>query len=101
MSDILPDPSTDFGERVARRLRDEVVIWMTVIDATGTPQPTPVWFLWDADSFLIYSRGDARRLAHIQRNPRISLNFNGSSQGGDIIVFTGEATLNADEPPCD
>lgn len=101
MSDILPDPSTEFGERVARRLRDEVIIWMTVTDPNGTPQPTPVWFLWDNDSFLIYSRGDARRLEHIQHNPRVALNFDGNGQGGDIIVFTGEATISPDEPPCD
>ncbi len=101
MSGILPDPATEFGERVARRLRDEVVIWMTVIDARGAPQSAPVWFLWENDSFLIYSRSDARRNEHIRRNPRVSLNFNANSQGGDIVVFTGEATLSPDEPPCD
>src|SRR5215470_16627051 len=99
MSSILPDPSTEFGERVARRLRDEVVIWMTVIDAKGTPQPTPVWFLWENNSFLIYSRGDARRLEHIKHNPRVSLNLDGNGKGGDIVVFSGEATLSLGEPP--
>src|SRR5260221_6668141 len=63
----LPDQSTPFGERVARRLRDERLIWFTTVDAKGTPQPTPVWFLWDdaTSTILIYSRSDARRLAHV------------------------------------
>jgi len=38
----LPDPSTAFGERVRRLLRDERVIWITTVGKDGTPQPNPV-----------------------------------------------------------
>lgn len=99
----LPDPSTPFGERVARRLRDERLIWLTTVDAKGMPQPTPVWFLWDeaTSTMLIYSRADAKRLAHLQQNPRVALNFDGNGSGGDIIVITGEARISLDDPPAD
>ena len=97
----LPDPSTPFGERVARRLRNELMIWFTTVDAKGMPQPTPVWFLWDEDTstFLIYSQAGAKRLAHIQQNPRVALNFDGDGQGGDIIVITGRVQVSSNEPP--
>ena len=101
MDSVMPDPSTPFGERVARRLREEHLIWLTTVDAFGTPQPNPVWFLWDGDSVLIYNRNDARRIAHVQRNPRVALNFDGDKQGGDIIVVTGTAQLMPEEPPTD
>lgn len=99
----LPDTSTPFGERVVRRLRNERIIWLTTVDAKGTPQPTPVWFLWDeaTSTFLIYSRSDAKRLTHLQHNSRVSLNFDGNGSGGDIIVFTGEAQVSPDAPPAD
>jgi PPOX class probable F420-dependent enzyme len=99
----LPDPSTPFGERVARRLRDERLIWLTSVDAKGTPQPTPVWFLWNETTmtFLIYSRSDAKRLAHMQQNPRVSLNFDGNGTGGNIIVIIGKAQVGTDDPPAD
>jgi PPOX class probable F420-dependent enzyme len=99
----LPDPSTAFGERVARRLRDERLIWLTTVDAKGMPQPTPVWFLWDetTSTILIYSRADAKRLAHLQHNPRVALNFDGNGTGGDIIVITGEARVSRDDPSAD
>jgi PPOX class probable F420-dependent enzyme len=99
----LPDSSTPFGERVARRLRDERLIWFTTVDAKGMPQPTPVWFLWDETNatILIYSRADAKRLAHLQQNPRVALNFDGNGTGGDIIVITGKARVSADDPPAD
>src|SRR5215831_5912700 len=88
---ILPDPATPFGERVARRLREEVVIWLTTTGSDGTPQPAPVWFLWEGESFLIYTLTNAKRLAHIERNPRVALHFDSDGTGGDIVVFTGEA----------
>ena len=99
----LPDPSTPFGERVARRLRDESVIWLTTVDAKGTPQPTLVWFWWDetTSTFLVYSLTNAKRLAHISHNPRVAFNLDGNGRGGDIIVITGEAQLSPDDPPAD
>ena len=101
MVSVLPSPSTPFGERVARRLRDEHLIWLTTVGADGTPQPNPVWFLWDGVSFLVYSLPDAARLPHIRRNPKISLNLDGNGKGGDIIILTGEARISQDDPPAD
>ena len=41
MSLQLPDPDSEFGVRVARRLRDEPIAWLTHVDGAGTPQPAP------------------------------------------------------------
>ncbi|TMC21688.1 MAG: TIGR03667 family PPOX class F420-dependent oxidoreductase [Chloroflexi bacterium] len=103
MSFQLPDPTTAFGERVARRLRDEHLIWLTTVDTKGMPQPTPVWFLWDeaSSTFLIYSQNEAKRLAHIQQNPKVALNFDGDGSGGNIIVFTGLAETSTTDPAVD
>ncbi len=97
----LPSPESPFGERVARRLRDDIVAWLTTVSADGTPQPNPIWFLWDGSSFLIYSLPGAARLGHIARNPHVSLNFDGNGRGGDIIVFSGTAHVSPDETPAD
>ncbi len=99
----LPDPATLFGERVARRLRNEKLIWMTTVDGKGTPQPTPVWFLWDevTSTLLVYSRADAKRLVHIQQNSRVAFNFDGNGSGGNIIVITGTAQVSSADPSAD
>jgi PPOX class probable F420-dependent enzyme len=93
----MPDPSTPLGERVARRLREERVIWLTTVGSDGTPQPNPVWFLWDGDTFLIYSLSTAARHAHIKHNPHVSLNLDREA-GGGVVIITGEARIVEGEP---
>jgi PPOX class probable F420-dependent enzyme len=101
MSDgVLPGIDSAFGRRVRDRLRDERVIWLTTCGADGTPQPNPVWFLWeDPARVLIFSRADAYRLVHIRSRPRVSLHFNSDADGGDVVVLTGSAGVASDVPP--
>ena len=95
------DQDTEFGARAARRLRDEIVIWMTTITPDGSPLPRPVWFLWDGDeSVVMYSRASPR-VRNLEANPRVALHFDGDGGGGDIIVFTGSAAVDPELPPAD
>ena len=95
------DVTTEFGQRVQRRLEEERIIWLTTVDASNTPQPRPVWFLWDGETMLIYSRPDTAKLRHIADNPKVSLHFDGDGLGGDIVVFTGEVTIDENPVPID
>ncbi len=97
MSSVLPDATTPFGQRVAQRLREETVIWLTTVGADGTPQPNPVWFLWDGETILVYNQTTAKRLQHIARNPHVSLNFNSTDDGDYVVIITGEAQVNPNE----
>jgi PPOX class probable F420-dependent enzyme len=95
------DESSEFGLRGARRLREDVLAWLTTVDRRGTPQPIPVWFLWDGGtSILVYSRPGTAKLRSIEGNPRVSLHLDGNGQGGDIVVCLGEARVS-DDPPAD
>jgi PPOX class probable F420-dependent enzyme len=95
------DQSDEFGARVARHLRDEIVVWFTSVTPAGAPLPRPVWFLWDgAESALIYSQ-PGPRVRNIEANPRATLNFGGDGSGGDIVVISGRATVDGDSPPAD
>ena len=95
------DLSGDFGARVARHLREEIVVWLTTVTPAGAPLPMPVWFLWDgAEEVVMYSQPSAR-VRNIEANPRVSLNFAGDGRGGDIVVLSGEATLDREGPAAD
>jgi PPOX class probable F420-dependent enzyme len=95
------DRTTDFGRKVENRLRDEWIIWLTTTGSDQTPQPRPVWFYWDGEEFLIYSRPDTHKLHHIAERPAVSLHLDSDGRGGDIVVFTGRARIEAEAPTAD
>lgn len=93
------DLSTKFGHAVKRHLKNEYVVWLTTVDATLTPQPRPVWFIWENDSFLIFSKPNAYKVKHIARHPMVSLHFNTDETGDKhVIVFTAEAVIDSNCP---
>ena len=95
----MPDFSSDFGKRAEARLRQETVAWLTTVGGDGTPQPSPVWFLWDGTSVLIFSQPNTPKVRNIERYPRIALNLDGDGRGGDIVILTGQAIIDRNAPP--
>ncbi|MGW3546081.1 hypothetical protein ACWDNI_36860 [Nocardia niigatensis] len=74
-SSSLIDSNTDFGVKVSKHLVQDTIIWLTTVSPSGTPQP---------------------KLRNIAANSRVSLNLNSTATGGDVIVFTGTARVDAD-----
>jgi PPOX class probable F420-dependent enzyme len=93
------DLATDFGKKVIHRLNEEEVIWLTTVAEDGTPQPNPVWFLWDGESILIYSQPGSKKVANLRKRPRVALHFDASETGEDVVVFTGKAEFDPAAPP--
>lgn len=93
------DLSTEFGQRADKRLRDDTIIWLTTVRPTGMPEPSPVWFLWDGQTVLVYSQPNTQKLRDIARNPNIALHFDSDGRGGNIVIRTGEAEIDQSLPP--
>jgi PPOX class probable F420-dependent enzyme len=87
------DERTRSGARVAARLRDELIIWLTTVTPGGQPQTSPVWFLWQGGELLVYSRGNTPRVANLASNPLVAASLDGDGEGGDIVSLEGEARI--------
>ena len=94
------DLNTKFGRFTKKHLKSEYFIWLTTVDSTGTPQPRPVWFIWQDETILIFSQPKAYKVKHIQNNPNVSLHFNTADEHGDrrLIVMTGTAKIDEKSP---
>jgi PPOX class probable F420-dependent enzyme len=89
------DLTTEFGRTVEKHLKFEYVIWLTTVDSHLTPQPRPVWFLWEYDTILIFSQPNAYKIKHIKQHPRVALHFNTDDTGDKhVIVMTGDALID-------
>jgi PPOX class probable F420-dependent enzyme len=92
------DPSNEFHARIARRLTNESTAWLVTTGSDGTPQPNPIWFLWDgADTVLIYSV-EAAKTRHIEARPRVAFTLNTDAHGEDVVIFTGSAVIDRAQP---
>jgi PPOX class probable F420-dependent enzyme len=95
------DTGSEFGGRAAKRLKDETIYWLVTVAPDGTPQPSPVWALWDGERFLLYSQPDTPKLRNIASRPRVALHLDGDGRGGDVVIVTGDARILADGPAAD
>jgi PPOX class probable F420-dependent enzyme len=95
------DPSKPAHADADRRLRSEPIVWLTTVRADGQAQSTPVWFLWDGDSFLLYSQPGAQKVRNLAAHPKVSLHLNDDGTGGDVVTFEGAASLEPDNPRAD
>ena len=91
--------TTEISLKFAKRLRAAEYVWFTTVRQDGMPQPTPVWFIWQDDSFLIYSMPDAQKVKNIHHNPKVALSYSGSTDAADYLVIMGEAHIDEGAPP--
>ena len=95
------DPSKQGHAQAERRLRSEPIAWLTTVRADGQAQASPVWFLWDGETFLVYSQPEAQKVRNLAANPRVALHLDDDGTGGDVVTFEGTAMVEPDTPRAD
>lgn len=86
----------NMSPQVRDLLESEQVAWLTTVAASGTPQPTIVWFVWDGDAITVFSQPDSKRIHNLKENGRVSFHFNTDKTGSFEAVITGPTILIAD-----
>jgi PPOX class probable F420-dependent enzyme len=61
--------------------------------------PTPVWFLWEGETFLIYTLKGSKKVQNIAGSTRAALNLNSDEYGDQVVVVTGEIHIEDEEFP--
>ncbi len=85
-------------EKFAEIIANSEYIWFTTVRADGMPQPTPVWFVQDGDTFLIYTPPGSHKVSNIRANPKVALGL-ANEDAGDYFVVHGEAVIDETTPP--
>lgn len=89
----------ELTEQVEKHLVNDIIVWLTTVTPAGRPAPRPVWFVWNGTDVLIYSQPDGAKMRHIAANDQVSLHFNCTPAGGDVVVLSGRAAVVQGAPP--
>jgi PPOX class probable F420-dependent enzyme len=95
------DLDSPAGARADRRLRSEQILWLTTVRADGQPQSSPVWFLWDGETFLVFSQPAAQKLRNLAGNPRVAVHLESEGTGDEVLTIEGTAAVDPDARPSD
>jgi PPOX class probable F420-dependent enzyme len=85
-------------KKTVARIKNEMVIWLVTAGKDERPQAVPVWFLFDGDSFLIYSAPGIKE-KHVRENPHVELHLNTDELGDVVIRASGTAKIVRSEKP--
>ena len=88
----------ELTKQIEKHLVNDAIAWLTTVTPSGRPAPRPVWFLWGGSTITVYSQPNAAKLKHIASNDQVSLHFNSTPGGGDVVVISGRAEILSDEP---
>jgi PPOX class probable F420-dependent enzyme len=88
MASPLQPPS----DHVAKRLRDNVIIWFSTVRPDGRPHLVPVWFLWQNGTILIFSKSD-QKIRNLRANPRVMMALDDTQGGDDVVLIEGMTEL--------
>lgn len=92
--------SIELTQEVADRLESDHYGWLTTVAKSGQPVPRLVWFFYDGSDLFVYTMPRAGKVAHINAQPRVSLNLDSDGNGGGIVVVGGTASVDATDVDC-
>ncbi len=82
-------PSTE------RALRGCPVLWLSSVSADGRPHVVPVWFVWDGERIVLFSKPNARKLRNLRCEPRAMVAIGAPGPRFDVELIEAHA-----EVPC-
>ena len=80
-----------------RALVDDPVVWLSSVQRDGRPHVVPVWFHWDGERIVAFSKPNARKVDNLRDQPQVMLAV--GTPGPDFEVELIEATAELPEAP--
>jgi PPOX class probable F420-dependent enzyme len=78
-------------------LRHDPVVWLSSVQRDGRPHLVPVWFHWDGERIVAFSKPHARKVDNLREEPRVMLAV--GTPGPEFEVELIEATAELPDQP--
>lgn len=93
--------ATEGGAWAREHLTTDVVAWLTTVAPDGTPQSSPISFLWDGATILFYSQPDTPKLRNLAASSRVSFTLRGDDFADHLLIVEGDAVADPSIAPSD
>lgn len=74
-------------------LRDDPVVWLSSVQRDGRPHLVPVWFHWDGERIVAFSKPNARKIANLRDQPQVMLAVGTPGPEFDVELIEATAEL--------
>lgn len=81
------------ASRIRRFLEQEPVVWLSTVRPDGNPHLVPIWFWWDGEALLVFSKPGAQKVRNLQHNPAVMLALGNAEDDFDVGMLEGRAEL--------
>jgi PPOX class probable F420-dependent enzyme len=82
---------------VEAALREDPVVWLSSVQSDGRPHLVPVWFHWDGERIVAFSKPHARKVDNLRDKPSVMLAV--GTPGPDFEVELIEALAEVPDAP--
>jgi PPOX class probable F420-dependent enzyme len=79
--------------RVHRFLAEKPVVWLSSVRPDGAPHLVPIWFWWDGEALLVFSKPHAHKVRNIRSNPTVMLALGDADDDFDVALVEARAEL--------
>jgi PPOX class probable F420-dependent enzyme len=87
------DTPTLATARIQRFLAEEPIVWLSTVRPDGAPHIVPIWFWWDGEALLVFSKPGAQKVRNLRADPRVMLALGDAEDDFDVGMLEGIAEL--------
>jgi PPOX class probable F420-dependent enzyme len=92
-----PKPAGAPRPSIVVALQRTSVVWLSSVRPDGGPHVVPLWFLWDGESILVFSKPGAQKVRNVRAEPRVMVAVGQPGLAFDVELIDAVAEL-AREP---
>ncbi|MBT5318956.1 MAG: PPOX class F420-dependent oxidoreductase [Chloroflexi bacterium] len=87
---------SEIGPEITAFLESQRNLVLGTLRKDGSPQASPVWYLWNGDAFVISTITATAKWWNLKRDPRASICVDDPATGQMVIAY-GDAILELDD----
>jgi PPOX class probable F420-dependent enzyme len=88
-----PDATGGASPAADAALRSDPVVWLSTVRPDGRPHLVPVWFHWDGEQIVAFSKPRARKVENLRDRPSVMLAVGTPGPDFDVELIEAVAVL--------